>query len=128
VSDTVIPNRVPSKQALEGRPHRLELPTWDFGEHPVTESPAEKRRPLPNLLGAIWSRFGPIENDDLPDAQRADVALLLRLVENPDDLSRIEKRWLRRHEYFGDTDNPMWDRFSAETPEDSALVFRRLIA
>lgn len=88
--------------------------------------------PLPNLLGAILVKVRAIEKDDLPDAQRGDVALLLQLVENPDelaeDLSRTEKKWLRRHEYFGDPDDPMWDRFAADRPEDSSLVFRRLIA
>lgn len=72
-----------------------------------------------------------IEKDDVPDAQRADVALLLHLVEDPDelarDLSRSEKGWLRRHEYFSDPADPMWDRFHADDREASALVFRRLI-
>lgn len=88
--------------------------------------------PLPNLLGAILVKVRAIEKDDLPDAQRADVALLLQLVEDPDalarDLSRAERRWLRRHGYFEDPGDPHWDKFDADEPERVALVYRRLIA
>jgi len=92
---------------------------------------ADGELPLPDLLGAILVKIRAIEKDDVPDAQRADVALLLHLVEDPDelarDLSRAEKGWLRRHKYFSDPADPMWDRFHADDREASALVFRRLI-
>jgi hypothetical protein len=88
--------------------------------------------PRPNLLGAILVKVRAIERDEVPNAQRSDVALLLQLVRDPDelasDLSRTEKGWLRRHEYFADLGDPTWDGFHAEDPEQAALVFRRLIA
>ena len=42
--------------------------------------------PRPSLLGAILVKVRAIAVDDLPNAQRADVALLLRLVEDPNRL------------------------------------------
>jgi hypothetical protein len=68
----------------------------------------------------------------VPNAHRSDVALLLQLVANPDelaaDLSRTERGWLRHHEYFADRANPTWDAFHAQDREQAALVYRRLIA
>jgi hypothetical protein len=98
----------------------------------VRSRDVEGELPRPNLLGAILVKVRAISVDDVPNAQRADVALLLRLVEDPDELARdlsgTEKRWLRRHGYFSDPADPMWDRFHADDPEASALVFRRLTA
>ena len=88
--------------------------------------------PRPSLLGAILVKVRAIEKDDVPNAQRADVALLLQLVEDPDrlaaDLSRTERGWLRRHAYFGNPRAPQWDAFDADDPERAALVYRRLTA
>ena len=46
-----------------------------------------------------------IEVDDVPRAQRADVAFLLSLVEDPEPLaaalSKSERRWLKRHPRVG---------------------------
>ncbi len=88
--------------------------------------------PRPNLLGAILVKVRAIEIDDVPNAQRADVALLLQLVDDPDrlrsDLTRTEKGWLRRHRYLADPADPHWDSFHADDPEQAALVFRRLAA
>lgn len=87
--------------------------------------------PRPNLLGAILVKVRAIERDDLPDSQRADVALLLQLVEDPDtlsaDLSRTERNWLQRHRYFADAGDAQWGSFYADDPERAALVYRRLL-
>jgi hypothetical protein len=86
--------------------------------------------PRPSILGALLVKVRAIERDDLPNAQRADVALLLQLIEEPDvlarELSRAERRWLGRHDYFGDTSQPIWDEFGADDREQAALVYRRL--
>jgi hypothetical protein len=88
--------------------------------------------PRPTLLGAILVKVRAIDTDDVPNAQRSDVALLLQLVENPDELAgaltRTEKRWLRRHEYLADPADPMWNAIQAEDREQAALVYRRLLA
>lgn len=87
--------------------------------------------PRPNLLGAILVKVRAIEVDDVPNAQRADLALLLELVDDPDvlrsELRNSERGWLRRHEYLADPDHPQWLEFEARDPEQAALVFRRLI-
>jgi hypothetical protein len=87
--------------------------------------------PRPDLLGAILVKVRAIGVDDLPDAQRGDVALLLALVDDPDrlrrELSRTERGWLRRHGYFGDPSDERWDSFPADDPERVAIVYRRLL-
>src|SRR5947209_19766035 len=86
--------------------------------------------PLPSLLGAILIKTRAIAVDDLPENQRSDVAFLFTLVEDPDELasqiSANERRWLRRHPYFGDPHDACWTGIIG--PEDGAIVYRRLTA
>jgi hypothetical protein len=85
----------------------------------------------PNLLGAIIMKLRAIEVDDVPDAQRADVALLVGLVGDPTDLARHltpkDRRVLERHAYFGNPDDDQWSHFNAADSETVALVYRRLL-
>jgi hypothetical protein len=71
-----------------------------------------------------------IDVDDVPEAQRSDVAFLLSLVEDPDELakqcSRAERGWLRKHPYFGDPNDACWNGIIEA--EDGAIVYRRLAA
>jgi hypothetical protein len=73
-----------------------------------------------------------IDVDDLPNAQRSDVALLLGLVNDPDslvhDLTRKDRKILSRHVYFADPGDAIWNDFHAEDPESIALVYRRLLS
>jgi hypothetical protein len=84
--------------------------------------------PRPNLLGAILIKVRAIVVDDVPDAQRQDVAFLLSLIEDPqpliEDLSPRERSWLRRHGYFGDPGSPCWR--GLEEAESGVIAFRRL--
>ncbi len=86
--------------------------------------------PVPNLLGAILVKVRAIDVDDVPDAQRSDVAFLLSLVEDPDELARqcsaSERTWLRRHSDFGNPSHAAWE--GVIRAEDGAIVYRRLIA
>jgi len=86
--------------------------------------------PLPNLLGAILIKTRAIGVDDLPDNQRSDVAFLLSLVEDPDELARrcssSERGWLRKHPYFGNPHHACWTGIIGA--EDGAIVYRRLTA
>jgi hypothetical protein len=86
----------------------------------------------PNLLGAIIVKLRAIDVDDLPNAQRSDVALLLGLVNDPDslvhDLTRKDRKILSRHVYFADPGDAIWNDFHAEDPESIALVYRRLLS
>ena len=86
--------------------------------------------PLPDLLGAILVKVRAIDVDDVPDAHRTDLAFLLWLVEDPDELakqcSRAERGWLRKHPYFGDPNDACWNGIIGA--EDGAIVYRRLTA
>lgn len=84
--------------------------------------------PVPSILGAILVKVRAISVDDQPRAQRADVAFLLSLVEDPDplvaELTTPERQWLRRCRYFGDPSDVSY-RGIAEA-SDAATVYRRL--
>jgi hypothetical protein len=86
--------------------------------------------PRPTLLGALLVKVRAIEVDDVPRAQRSDVALLLSVIEDPDplvgEIRRTEQGWLRRHAYFGDPESEVWADLGVEDAERSAIVFRRL--
>ena len=122
---TVPPNRtlsVPGGTQALSRSMRVATRSRDV-EAPV---------PRPNLLGAILVKVRAIEIDDAPNAQRADVALLLQLVRDPDELAQAlkgsERGWLQRHPYFADPADRHWDDFEASDREYAALVYRRLLA
>jgi len=84
--------------------------------------------PMPDLLGALLVKVRAIDVDDVPEAQRRDVAFLLSLVEDPDalraDLSKTEIKGLRREDGFGDPSSPCWRGFNSA--EDGVIVYRRL--
>lgn len=90
----------------------------------------EGRIPRPNLLGAILIKLRAVDVDDVPEAQRADVAFLLSLVEDPDalreQLRSQEPAWLYRHAYFGDSAHEIWASIDGVDPEYCALIYRRL--
>jgi len=98
----------------------------------VRSREVEGKLPRPNLLGAILVKVRAIERDDLPEAQRQDVALLLQLVDDPSevtaDIRPSERRWLQRHSYFADVNDAHWDAIDADDSERAALVYRRLLS
>jgi len=67
--------------------------------------------------------------DDVPDAQRSDVAVLLSLVANRDELREqlkpAERALLARYPEFGDPTSPPY-RGLAEARE-AAATYRRLV-
>jgi hypothetical protein len=68
--------------------------------------------PRPELVGAILLKARAVEVDDAPTSQRSDLALLLSLVEEPDEMrgliSAAERRWLRRRSEMDDLDAECW--------------------
>ncbi len=88
--------------------------------------------PRPDLLGAILVKIRAIEVDDVPDAQRRDVAFLLSLVEDPrvlaDQLRGDERSWLKRHPEIVDPNAAHWRDLGAEQAENAQLAFRLLAA
>lgn len=102
-----------------------------FRKRARLRGPSRSRRgsiPAPSLLGAILVKVRAISVDDQPRAQRADVAFLLSLVEDPDplaeELTASERQWLRRCRYFRDPSDVSY-RGIAEAG-DAATVYRRL--
>lgn len=85
--------------------------------------------PRPNLLGAILVKARAVEVDDLPDAQREDLAFLLSLVSDPyemrGELSRNERRWLRRRRELLDAGAATWR--GVNNADDGRLALRVLI-
>ncbi|MDQ3823575.1 MAG: hypothetical protein M3321_10085 [Actinomycetota bacterium] len=88
----------------------------------------EAELPVPDLLGALLVTVRAIEVDDAPADKKQDAALLLAAVDDPEplvrDLAATERRWLRRHPYLGDPDEPLWDGIDGAVV--GASVFLRL--
>jgi hypothetical protein len=82
----------------------------------------------PNLLGAIILKLKAIAVDDVPEAQKADVALLLSLVSDPDELSRkltpSERKLLQRYDEFGNPDSAPYSGVGRS--REAAAAYRRL--
>lgn len=68
--------------------------------------------PRPSLLGAIICKAAAVDVDDMPDAQRSDLALLLSMVEQPlmmaNDLTPKDRTRLCKRAEMSDPDQPAW--------------------
>jgi hypothetical protein len=88
------------------------------------------RIPRPDLLGAILVKARAVSVDDAPDAQRADLALLLSLVEEPDalagDLVGRERSWLRRRAEMDEASAPWWQALGQDARQRGLAAFRAL--
>lgn len=86
--------------------------------------------PRPDLLGAILLKARAVEIDDVPENQRSDLALLLSLVEDADDLATQlrgrERAWLRRRRELDDPDAVAW-RGLGPAPAQRGLVALRAL-
>lgn len=85
--------------------------------------------PRPDLLGAILVKARAVGVDDVPDAQREDLAFLLSLAADPfemrDQLRKTERGWLRERSELLDEDAPAWR--AIDNPEDARLALQVLI-
>jgi len=91
-----------------------------------------KRRgviPIPNLHGAIILKAEAISVDDVPDAQRQDVGLLLSLVPDREalkaQLSSGDRKLLRRYPEFADSASSLYRDITGA--REAAATYRRLI-
>lgn len=70
------------------------------------------RLPRPNVLGAILLKARAVDVDDAKDSQRGDLAQLLGLVDDPDELATQlrprEHLWLRRRAEMNDVTADCW--------------------
>lgn len=87
--------------------------------------------PRPSLLGAIVSKAVAVDVDDVPDAQRQDLALLLSLVVDPlamaGDLTAKDRRRLRERREFGDVSLPAWGALDPDTANRGRAAYSLLV-
>jgi hypothetical protein len=106
-------------QALE----RTELVPVAFGDK-------QGLVPRPSLLGAIVSKAVAVGVDDVPDAQRLDLALLLSLVDDPialaAQLTKKDRQRLRSRGEMADDDQRAWTSLSDDAGDRGRAAFRLL--
>lgn len=85
--------------------------------------------PVPNLAGAILLKAEAIGVDDAPEAQKSDVAVLLSLVVDRDELGTqlepAERGLLERYPEFGDPSSPPYT--GVVRAREGAATYRRLV-
>jgi hypothetical protein len=88
--------------------------------------------PRPSLLGAIVGKAIAVEVDDLPEAQRLDLALLLSLVDDPiamaNQLTRKDRQRLRARSEMADADERAWASLPDGAADRGRATYRLLAA
>lgn len=88
--------------------------------------------PRPSLLSAIVGKAVAVDVDDVPEAQRLDLALLLSLVEDPlaaaAQLTRKDRQRLRARSEMADADQRAWVSLPADAADRGRAAYRLLIA
>lgn len=85
--------------------------------------------PVPDLIGAILLKTEAISVDDVPEAQKVDLAVLLSIPTDRDalasQLTAADRRLLQRYPEFGDPAQALYQ----EVPRarDAAATYRRLV-
>ncbi|MCP4966053.1 MAG: hypothetical protein GY926_12560 [bacterium] len=107
-------------QALD----RTELVPVMFGDH-------QGLVPRPSLVGAIIGKAVAVEVDDLPDAQRLDLALLLSLVDDPiglaDQLTKKDRQRLRSRSEMVEAGQRAWTSLPVDSADRGRAAFRLLV-
>ena len=106
-------------QALD----RTELVPVVFGDH-------QGFVPRPSLLGAIVGKAVAVDVDDVPDAQRLDLALLLSLVDDPiklaEPLTKKDLKRLRTRSEMLYPAQPAWRGLADDAADRGRAAFRLL--
>ena len=86
--------------------------------------------PRPSLLGAIIVKAAAVAVDDLPQAQRQDLALLLSLIADPAEtavaMTNKDRARLSRAGIASD-DHPVWDTLEPQAADRARLALRSLL-
>lgn len=97
---------------------------------PVAFGGQEGFVPRPSLLGAIVGKAVAVDVDDVPDAQRLDLALLLSLVEDPIELvgklTRKDRQRLRARSEMVDVDQQAWAALPDDLSDRGRAAYRLL--
>ena len=88
------------------------------------------RLPRPDLLGAILVKARAVGVDDVPNNQRADLALLLSFVDDVDvlaqELAGRERTWLKRRAEMNNANEPWWQALEPEARQRGLSALRSL--
>ncbi|WP_419924343.1 hypothetical protein [Candidatus Poriferisocius sp.] len=86
--------------------------------------------PRPSLLGAIICKAEAVDADDMPEAQRTDLALLLSMVDQPlmlaNELTPKDRTRIRRRAEMSDPDQLAWRALDAEGASRGRAAYRLL--
>lgn len=97
---------------------------------PVTVGDHRGMVPRPSLLGAIVAKAAAVDVDDVPDAQRLDLALLLSLVNDPitlaEQVTKKDRQRLRSRSEMTDADQRAWVSLPADAADRGRAAFRLL--
>jgi hypothetical protein len=120
-----------------GKLHTVQVPggTQGLRRTVVQDVRIGRRRgriPVPNLLGAILLKARAVAVDDVPDNQRIDLALLLSLVGDVEQIQAelwpTEKSWLRRRGEMSDANTACWRFLRPDDAQRGLATFRQLTA
>lgn len=86
--------------------------------------------PRPSLLGAIICKARAVTVDDVPNAQRQDLAFLLSLINDPlalrRELSNGDRRFLLARRELNDVNHPAWALLDPEARDNGRAALRLL--
>jgi hypothetical protein len=86
--------------------------------------------PRPSLLGAIVGKALAVRVDDVPEAQRLDLAFLLSLVDDPftmaAQLTSTDRRRLRARRELADPEHRVWRLLEADASSRARAALRVL--
>lgn len=99
---------------------------------PITVGGITGYVPRPSLLGAIICKAGAVLVDDVPNAQRLDLAFLLSLVDDPlamrGELSKGDRKLLVARSELNEVGNPAWAKLDPEAQDRGRAAMRILTA
>lgn len=97
---------------------------------PVQISESTGVVPRPSLLGAIICKAAAVDVDEMPDAQRSDLALLLSMVEEPlmlaNELTPKDRTRLRNRTEMNNPDQPAWRTLDPDRANRGRAAYRLL--
>lgn len=88
--------------------------------------------PRPSLLGAIVAKAVAVDVDDVPEAQRLDLAILLSVVDDPLEmrarLTQKDRQRLRARAEMAEADERAWGSLPVDAANRGRAAYRLLIA
>lgn len=88
--------------------------------------------PRPSLLGAIVGKAVAVDVDDVPEAQRLDLAMLLSLVGDPFEmagqLTKKDRQRLRARSEMADAEARAWASLPPDAGDRGRAAYRLLTA